>query len=342
MTDNALTVQRDTYVAVRQEVSDRATSELVKLLPPEKAARFVQTGLRALAKNPDLLQCTPKSLANAFYDAAVLDLEPVLGAVYFVRYGKEAVMQIGYKGLVDLAKRGDPTIEDIYGQAVYEGDEFDYAEGTEPFIRHHPDLTRKVADPTKISHFYAIAFRAGHRRPAFVVMTKSEVDDIRARSKAANNGPWVTDYPAMGMKCPVRRLCVRRLSLAAVIKEAIERDDEREYGQPTVTVSPTAKTTSLRDALAAQASSATSTDGGSVVVEVSGQLVEQDQIDGIVTAEVVESTPDVSAAQPTKCGALSDPALGEIEECDMGAGHLEVKGSRPRHRAASGSIWPAK
>lgn len=44
---------------------------------------------------------------------------------------------------------------------------------------------------------------------------------------------------------------------------------------------------------------------------------------------------------PAKCGSLSDPALGEIEECVMAAGHLDVAGSQQRHQAASGSIWPA-
>ncbi|NJD27421.1 MAG: hypothetical protein FIA92_03900, partial [Chloroflexi bacterium] len=73
MSDNkALQVARDNYVAVRQEISDKATSELAKLLPPDKAERFVAIGLRSLAKNPDLLTASPKSLTNAFYDAAVL------------------------------------------------------------------------------------------------------------------------------------------------------------------------------------------------------------------------------------------------------------------------------
>lgn len=255
MTDQkALTVERDRYVAVWQEISDKATSELQKLLPREKASRFVATGLRALSRNPDLLRATQKSLVNAFYDAAVLDLEPVLGSVYFVKYGDQATMQIGYRGLVELAKRGDPTIEDIYGQVVYDGDEFDYQEGDDPRLTHKPNLSRTVSDPTKITHVYGIAFRLGGRRPIFVVLTKADVDGIRARSKAANSGPWVTDYPAMAMKTSVRNLCQRRLSLAASIKEALERDDDREYGTlPTIPAAPSARTSSLRESIKAQA-----------------------------------------------------------------------------------------
>jgi len=347
---NALTVERDHYIAVRQEISDRATSELSKLLPPDKAARFVATGLRALAKNPELLKATPKSLTSAFYDAAVLDLEPVLGYVYFVKYGDQATMLIGYRGLVELAKRGDPTIEDIYGQVVYEGDEFDYQEGDEPRLIHRPSLARDVSDPTKITRVYGIAFRSGGRRPIFVVLTKSDVDGIRARSKAKNDGPWVTDYPAMAMKTAVRNLCSRRLSLAASIKEALERDDDREYGiLPVTPATIGARTSSLRESIKAQAEEIEGT-----VIEIPAVEITEvtNRADGLLNVlevnegaravyavSAVESTEDVPVA--TKCGSLSDPALGEIEECSMAPKHLEVKGSQRRHRAPSGSVWPA-
>jgi len=346
---NALTVERDHYIAVRQEISDKATSELTKLLPPDKAARFVATGLRALSKNPDLLKGTQKSLVNAFYDAAVLDLEPVLGSVYFVKYGDQVTLLIGYKGLVELAKRGDPTIEDIYGQVVYEGDEFDYQEGDDPRLIHKPSLARTTSDPTKITHVYGIAFRIGGRRPIFVVLTKADVEGIRARSKAKNDGPWVTDYPAMAMKTAVRNLCSRRLSLAAAIKEALERDVDREYGLvPTVTPAVTARTTSLRESIKAQAE------------EIEGKIIDLPAVEiqtaqglhGILNVEEVneggramyaESAPEPTEPepQPTKCGSLSDPALGDIEECSLAPGHLDVTGSKRRHRAASGSVWPA-
>ena len=339
-----LTVARDNYIAVRQEISDKATSELTKLLPPEKAARFVQTGLRALSKNPDLLKATQKSLINAFYDAAVLDLEPVLGSVYFVKYGDEATMLIGYRGLVELSKRGDPNIEDIYGQVVYEGDEFDYQEGDDPRLIHKPNLDREVSDPTKIKHVYGIAFRLGGRRPIFVVMTKADVDGIRARSRAKNNGPWFTDYPAMAMKTAVRNLCSRRLSLSAAIKEALERDDDREYGLVNVQAAPTARTSSLRESIKAQAAEVKVIEVPAVEIP-DGPIVTEDGV-LLNAAEVAEGAPALYAdvapdPKPDKCGALSDPALGEIEICGLAYGHLDVKGSKRQHRSPSGSIWPA-
>jgi len=56
-----------------------------------------------------------------------------------------------------------------------------------------------------------------------------------------------------------------------------------------------------------------------------------------------ESAPEPTepAPQRTKCGSLSDPALGDIEECSLAPNHLDVTGSKRRHRAPSGSVWPA-
>ena len=62
---------------------------------------------------------------------------------------------------------------------------------------------------------------------------------------------------------------------------------------------------------------------------------------GVSEAEEEAVFREAMAAASTKCGSLSDPALGEIEECFMAVGHLDVKGTKPQHRAASGSIWPA-
>ncbi|MCU0250201.1 MAG: recombinase RecT [Vicinamibacterales bacterium] len=312
VTENkALQVARDNYVAVRQEISDKATSELAKLLPPDKAERFVAIGLRSLAKNPDLLTATPKSLTNAFYDAAVLGLEPVLGSVYFVKYGTEATMLIGYRGLVELAKRGDPDIEDIYGQVVYEGDEFSVEYGDAPRLHHRPDLYRQVGDPTKVTHTYAIAFRR-NARPTFLVRTREEIEAIRARSRAKNSGPWVTDWAAMAQKTAVRALCSQRLSLSAEIREALDRDADREYGLVEPVAAPQSKTITLKEQLREKAQT--------IVVE--GEEVPAEAIVNI--EEVAEGAPVVlapteSAPERTKCSDLSPYEDGLI--CDRPPQH---------------------
>ena len=60
-------------------------------------------------------------------------------------------------------------------------------------------------------------------------MSKDEVDAVRKRSRAANNGPWVTDYGEMAKKTVFKRLS-KWLPVTPELQEAIAKDDE-EYQQ---------------------------------------------------------------------------------------------------------------
>jgi recombination protein RecT len=63
----------------------------------------------------------------------------------------------------------------------------------------------------------------------FDVMSRAEVDGIRARSKSADNGPWVTDYAAMALKTVVRRL-FKFLPVSIEIQQAVTLDEQAEAG----------------------------------------------------------------------------------------------------------------
>jgi hypothetical protein len=60
-------------------------------------------------------------------------------------------------------------------------------------------------------------------------MSRAEVDGIRARSKSADNGPWVTDYAAMALKTVVRRL-FKFLPVSIEIQQAVSLDEQAEAG----------------------------------------------------------------------------------------------------------------
>jgi recombination protein RecT len=66
------------------------------------------------------------------------------------------------------------------------------------------------------------------------VMPKAEVDQHRARSRAGQSGPWVTDYEAMALKTVVRKI-FKYLPKAGEIHEAISRaiqlDERADRGE---------------------------------------------------------------------------------------------------------------
>ena len=175
--------------------------------------RFTRVSVTLLRNSPGLQACSPVSLMGALMICAQLGLEPggPLGQAWLVPFKKkgqrtsECTFIVGYKGYIALALRSR-EIASVKATAVYEGDEFRWSLGLREDLVHEPaSLVRD--DPDKLTHVYAIArFRDKDIDPMFVVLTRAEVESFRARSRAKDSGPWITDYVAMALKTAVRRL----------------------------------------------------------------------------------------------------------------------------------------
>ena len=173
--------------------------------------RMFQLALSCYNTTPKLSQCSAASVLSCVMKCSALGLEPSavdgLGRAYILPYsnkrtgGYEATFILGYKGMLDLCRRSG-ELRDVSARAVYEGDLFEFEFGLEETLRHVPGAGPRV--PGKLTHVYAVAhFKDGGHYVD--VMTKAEVDAIRARSMAADKGPWVTDYEAMAKKTVLRR-----------------------------------------------------------------------------------------------------------------------------------------
>lgn len=173
--------------------------------------RLYQITVSAINKDPKLAECDVPTLLSCVMKCSALGLEPSavdgLGRAYILPFYNskarkmEATFILGYKGMIDLARRSG-EIESIASRAVYEGDEFEYEFGLDEKCRHIPHAIERT--PDKLTHVYVVAkFKDGGYY--LDVMTKAEVEAIRKRSKAKDSGPWVTDYEAMAKKTVVRR-----------------------------------------------------------------------------------------------------------------------------------------
>ncbi len=202
-------------------LTEKYKNQLAAALPKGLTAdRMIRVVLTAMNRTPKLLNCTKESLWLSVLNCAALGLLPdPLGRAYLVPYGTKCELIIGYKGLIDLAYRSD-RIGMIQLKAVYAGDDFIYEFGLEPMLDHKP-----CDRPGPLTHVYSIVHIKGCDSPSFDVMRKDEVDAIRKRSKAANDGPWVTDYDAMAMKTVFRRHS-KVLPMSAELAQALEHDTE--------------------------------------------------------------------------------------------------------------------
>jgi recombination protein RecT len=218
---------RTIFDLVRDQQSQFAAA-LPSVLTPE---RFTRVALTSLRTNPRLAEARTESLLGAFMVCAQLGLEPggPLGHAYITgpfktSRGKEVVLIVGYKGLIDLARRSG-HISSIYAEAVYEGDEFAWTLGLHRDITHRPTGADRT-DPNKVTHVYAVArFTDPGSEPAFVVLDRAQVESYRARSKSKNDGPWVTDWTAMAVKTAVRRLATF-LPMSVEFSRAVAVDEQ--------------------------------------------------------------------------------------------------------------------
>lgn len=205
--------------------------------------RMYQLILSTINRNPKLAECTPETVLSCFMRCTVLGLEPSdvdgLGRAYILPFynGKkkhmEATFIIGYKGLIDLARRSG-KIKDISARAVYDGDEFAFEYGLNETLRHVPKATDRT--PEKLTHVYCVVHfvDGGHY---IDVMTRSEIEGVRKRSKAANSGPWVTDYEAMAKKSVIRR-SAPYLPLATQMLKAVASDETDGGFMDVITTAP--------------------------------------------------------------------------------------------------------
>lgn len=186
----------------------RIAAVMPKHLNPD---RMFQLAISCYNQTPGLSECSPQSVLSCLMKCSALGMEPSavdgLGRAYILPFKnkttgrKEATLILGYKGMIDLARRSG-EIKDISARVVHKGDEFDYEYGLTEGLRHVPST--EPVDGRPMTHVYMVAhFKDGGHY--IDVMSKAEVDDIRKRSKTPNNGPWVTDYEAMARKTVIRR-----------------------------------------------------------------------------------------------------------------------------------------
>lgn len=232
------TPKKNTLQGLLESQRDKLAMVLPKHLTPDK---LIKVALVAVSKTPMLQQCTPMTVLQSVMTAAQLGLEcgGVLGHAYLVPFKRNLKMPngewknevhcqliIGYRGLIDLARRSG-QIARIEARVVYQNDDFDVSYGLEGVaLRHKPVLDRQ---PGELRLVYAIA-QLSDGATQFELMTRAQIEGIRSRSKAKDNGPWVTDFDEMARKTVVKRLC-KYLPLSVDIAESVEGDTRTEFGE---------------------------------------------------------------------------------------------------------------
>ena len=205
-----------------RKLLEKITPQIGRALPrhmtPERMIRIALTELR---RTPKLLECSPESFCAAIIMCSQLGLEPgsALGQIYLIPFKSEVTVMLGYKGMIELARRSGQIVS-LSAHDVYENDVFEYEYGLHEKLKHVPSLK----DRGKLIAVYSVAHFVGGGHQ-IEVMSKGDVDKIRSRSKSGQSGPWVTDYPEMARKTALRKLfkylpiSIEKLQTASMLEE---------------------------------------------------------------------------------------------------------------------------
>lgn len=234
-TTTALQTQSNGKRSIRDILRSPAMLKEIGMALPQhvKPERMVRVATTAITRTPKLSECEEASFFKCLFDLSQWGLEPDGYHAHLIpfrnnkRQVTECQLIIDYKGYVKLAFQSG-QVQAIHADVVRTGDLFDYDRGivnkhTPHFLRtdpHKPDNAGKV-----IAAYCYVRLKDGAEKAE--VLSRDDIENIRQRSKAKNDGPWVTDWNEMAKKTAFRR--VRKwLPLSAELQEAMSRDEEFE------------------------------------------------------------------------------------------------------------------
>lgn len=195
------TGKKENPVASFSSFLDKFTPQMALALPKHLTAdRMARLAVTAFSSTPKLQECDPKSIVASIMTSATLGLEiGVDGQGFLVPYGRTCQFVPGWKGLVDLVSRSGRAT--VWTGAVFQGDEFDYALGDAPYIRHRPG---EENDPDLMTHVYAVGRVNGSNYPVIEVWTVGKIKKHRDKyNKVGGKHYSFRDWEMYARKIPL-------------------------------------------------------------------------------------------------------------------------------------------
>lgn len=169
---------------------------------------FLAQVANAMRAQPKLWHCDPGTVLGAALRCAQVGLAPNDGsnACWIIPYGKVATFQLGYGGVLELARRANPGVL-FSGATVYPHDVFslEMVNGTSK-LRHVPYFSRsgKVGQsrggPGR-AWYVTISWPDGRSHVHWV--DREQVEYHRSFSKQPDGEAWTRSYDAMALKSAI-------------------------------------------------------------------------------------------------------------------------------------------
>lgn len=157
-----------------------------------------------------------------------LNVDPQFDHLYMIARAGKATVTIGYKGLMELARRSR-KVWNVQADLVYENDIFEYERGLEVKLRHIPYWINGAAEPGDLKAGYVI-WDSGMGIQVCVVPRK-ELERRRNCSPMKDGPAWVEHPGPMYRKSAIREAATF-WPLSPELAHALKLDTAADLGQP--------------------------------------------------------------------------------------------------------------
>lgn len=209
----------------KRELEVAIPTALKKTLSAERAIRSAWQYITDPKHAEQMAKCTTRSVAKAIGEAVShgLVIDGMSQQAYIVRFAKQAVFMVGYRGKIALMTRG-PNIVTVTAHTVWEGDDCDIDFANNKGSHRKYNLLGN--EKGKCLGYYAVAtMHTGHQ--LYEPLSKEEAEKIRKNVAKRNHG----DSPAyaeweheMAEKAAIHRLG-KRVDLDPGAASVFFRDD---------------------------------------------------------------------------------------------------------------------
>lgn len=159
-------------------------------------------------KNNILEKCEKTSIAEALLKMVIYGVSPLKKQCYFIPYGGKLECSISYAGNVAIAKRYG-NLKSIKGNAIFEGDKFEFAiepeTGRRKILKHTQTLD-SVGNLKVVGAYAVIELNDG--TVDVEVMSISQIQSAWNQGGSKGNSPAHKNFPdQMAVKTVINRAC---------------------------------------------------------------------------------------------------------------------------------------
>jgi phage RecT family recombinase len=206
MTNQALALINDAFEApnIKSLISKFSSGRFDKDMKWSAEKQFATA---IIGDNRKLQECSPQSIQGAMLDVAYtgLSLSPTLAHAYLIPYGNTCKFRPGYRGLLHMAYKAG-TIKSVQVNLVYEGDQ-EFKVWTDEHGRHIRHVENARGKRGDITHAYCIAHLTAGGPPLIEVMSRAQLNAVRAAAERKSGGGavWRSWPEEMMKKAVIRR-----------------------------------------------------------------------------------------------------------------------------------------